>query len=221
MHKVFLVLGPESSGNHLASKVLQTMGCYWEEPQKLDLFLKKDGINIGSTITENKNLVLRRSVPYGKEWFDPISAREKFINRTKSHRTEYKMYTIVLQREYMSTVLSNYYHREYTIEDAKKKMIRAEKHISMYLSNGWLDPYWTLNVSLLLKDPEPAIKGLEIFTGLKWPEEIPYEDVVYDSDIKRHELIINHGFASIKRSVQKEYLMRGGKPKPAINRKKN
>ena len=205
--KVFLVLGPESSGNHLTSKVLQTMGCYWEEPQKLDSFLKGDcGLD---DITDNPNIVLRRSVPHGHEWHNPVLSRSKFADRG------YEMYTIVLQREWMSTMLSNYYHRSSTVQEAWQTLLKAEKHIATQMSHGWLDPFYVLNTSTLMKDPKPVIMGLEIFTGLEWPRDVFPEQVIHDSDIGRHNLLMDLGFDSIDRQLHKKYIR---KPKPLVRR---
>jgi hypothetical protein len=205
--RVFLVLGPESSGNHVTSKVLQTMGCYWEEPQKLDSFLKGDcGLD---EITDNPNIVLRRSVPHGHEWHQPTISRSMFADRG------YTMFTIVLQREWMATMLSNYYHRSSTVEEAWSTLIKAEKHIATLMSHELLDPFFILNTSTLMKDPEPVIKGLELFTGLKWPDTVPYERIVHDSDIGRHELLLDYGFESIDRTKHKKYITR---PRPLVIR---
>ena len=56
MSKVFLVFGPESSGNNLTSLILKTMNCYWEEPQELDRFLR--GETRIDVITDNPCMVL-------------------------------------------------------------------------------------------------------------------------------------------------------------------
>lgn len=205
MSKVFLVFGPESSGNNLTSLILKTMGCYWEEPQVLDRFLM--GETRIDIITDNPCMVLRRSVPYGREWFDPAVASLEF------ERCGYKMYTIVLQREWMATMLSNYYHRSSDVGEAWNTLVEAEIHIAKFLH--LLKPFYILNTSALMKDPEPCIKGLEIFTGLKWPKDVSYESVIRDSDIGRHQLLLDHGFNSIDRLEHKKYITR---PKPLVKR---
>lgn len=198
--KLFLVLGPESSGNHLTSLVLQKMGCYWEEPQKLDSFL--EGTMELKDITDEKNIVLRRSVPHGREWPSPVEIEKRFKEEG------YTMGTIILQREWMATCLSNYYHRSNTVEEAEATLRDAEKHIARYLYNSALDPFYVLNVSSMMKDPVPSIKGLERFTGLKWPSILPVDSVVRDSDIGRHNLLLEHGFKSIDRMIHKKYIRR-------------
>ena len=205
MPKLFLVLGPESAGNNLTSSILKTMNCYWEEPQILDKFL------LGQTplagITDNPNIVLRRSVPYGREWVDPTVISERF------NKVGYKMYTIILQREWMATMLSNYYHRSTDVGEAWNTLVSAEIHIAKYLH--LLKPFYILNTSALMKDPKPCLKGLEIFTGLKWPKGVPYDSVIKDSDIGRHQLLLDHGFNSIDRVKHKKYITR---PKPVVKR---
>lgn len=207
MRKLFLVLGPESAGNNLTSLVLKTMSCYWEEPQKLDLFLK--GEMELKDITDNPNIVLRRSVPYGREWSNPLDIISAF------EKQGYKMYTVVLQREWMATMLSNYYHRSSTVEEAWATLVKAEKHIAQYLHGDILDPFYVLNTSSLMKDPEPVIKGLELFTELKWPKDIDYENIVHDSDVGRHQLLLDRGFESIDRMDHKKYIR---KPRPLARR---
>jgi hypothetical protein len=66
-----------------------------------------------------------------------------------------------------------------------------------------------------MKDPEPCIKGLELFTGLKWPEGVSYDKYVYDSDVGRHQLFIDHGFNSIDRMEHRKYMT---KPRPLVKR---
>jgi len=205
--KLFLVLGPESSGNHLTSMILKKMGCYWEEPQKLDNF--KDEEELNRITYNNPNIVLRRSVPHGREWCNPLKISQKF------EKYGFKMYTIVLQREWMATMLSNYYHRSSNLKEAWKTLEDAEKHIAGYMATGVIDPFYVLNTSSLMKDPKPAIRGLEIFTGLRWPDGMPYESFVYDSDIGRHSLLLEHGFIPIDRMIHKKYITR---PRPPIKR---
>jgi hypothetical protein len=176
------------------------MGCYWEEPQKLDLFL--EGEMKLNEITDNSNIVLRRSVPHGREWPSPVEIEKAF------QEEGYTMGTIILQREWMATCLSNYYHRSETVEEAMKTLREAEKHISRYIHMDALNPFYILNTSALMKDPEAVIKGLEYFTGLKWPSILPYETVVRDTDYGRHQLLLDYGFESIDRMKHKKYIKR-------------
>ena len=204
--KFFLVVGPESSGNHLTSLVLKTMGCYWEEPQKLDKFLTGEAKI--KDITENPNIVLRRSIPHGRDW--PNIRR---INKTFA-KEGYNVHTIFLRREFIATTLSNYYHRSSTVEEAWETLIKAEKHIASYMID--MDNFYILNTSSLMKDPRPVVKGLEIYTGLFWPRDIPCESVIKDSDIGRHSLLMAHGFESINRVSHKKFITR---PNPPILRR--
>lgn len=197
--KVFLVLGPESSGNHVTSRVLNNMGCFWEENQKLIIDRFTRGECELKEITEKSNIVLRRSVPYEHEWADPNKYRKLFENKG------YEMYTVILQREWMAGLLSQYYHRSATVEVAWDSYVKAEKHISKYIADGSVDPFYVFNTSALMKDPEPVIRGLEIFTGLKWPSNVRYESVIKDPDINRHDLLLKEGFKSSDRAVHHKY----------------
>jgi hypothetical protein len=209
MRKLFFVFGPESAGNHVSSLVLQTMGCFWKEPQKLNIDVFIRGECTLKDVTDNENIVLRRSVPYEREWTNPSDVRSLF------EKEGYKMYTIILQRDWMATMLSQYYHRSTNVEEAWDTLVKGEKHIASYVSKGLLDPFYILNTSTLMKDPEPVIKGLEIFTGLKWPKDIPYQKMIYDADAGRHQLLLDRGFKSIDRVDHKKYFKR---PKPLVLR---
>lgn len=207
--KFFLVIGPESSGNHLTSLVLETMGCYWDRhPQKLDEYL--DGKIKIEDITDNPNLVLLRSVPHGREWPNISYINERFSIEN------YKVHTIFLRREFMATALSNYYHRSPSVEKSWGDLIKAEKHIASYMKD--MDDFYLLNTSSLMKDPEPVVKGLELYTGLKWPIDVPYESVIKDSDIGRHSLLLEEGYKSVDRAKHKKFITR---PNPLVKRSAN
>lgn len=202
MKELFFVFGPESSGNHVTSKVLQTMGCFWEEPQRLDKFVSGEIANIND-ITTNDKIVLRRSIPHGRDWINPLHIKQKF--------SEYNMKTIVLVRDWLPNIFSNYYHRENTVEEAMNKLMESWSHISKHIDD--IKPFYFFNTSLLFKDPKSAIEGLEYFTGLNWPKDIPYENIVYDADIGKHEVFRKYGFKTIDRSLIREHIR---KPKPVI-----
>ena len=101
------------------------------------------------------------------------------------------------------------YGRFYINQKGSKKIIeewglKNQKHISKYIADGSVDPFYILNTSALMKDPKPVIRGLEIFTGLKWPKDVKYESVIRDPDINRHNLLLNEGF-HCDRAAHKSY----------------
>lgn len=201
MGKLFFVYGPESAGNHVTSKILQTMGCFWDEPQSLDQVVigEKDV----EEITTNENIVLRRSIPHGVHFVHPDHIRSKF--------KKYSMITIIPVRDWMSNIFSNYYHRSETVQDALISLQDAWIHIGSFITR--IQPFYFFNTSLLFKDPRSAIEGLEYFTGLKWPENTPYESIVYDADVGKHEVFRKHGFKSLDRQVIREHIK---KPRPPL-----
>ena len=201
MGKLFFVFGPESAGNHVTSKVLQTMGCFWDEPQSLDKVVT--GEKDVEEITDNENLVLRRSIPHGVHFVDPLFIRSKFKNHS--------MITIIPVRDWMSNIFSNYYHRSETVDDALTSLQDAWTHIGITIL--YIKPFYFFNTSLLFKDPRSAIEGLEHFTGLKWPGNTPYESIIYDADVGKHEVFRKHGFNSIDRQLIRDHIKR---PLPLI-----
>jgi hypothetical protein len=201
MGKLFFVYGPESAGNHVTSKVLQTMGCFWDEPQSLDQVV--NGEKEVEEITTNENIVLRRSIPHGVHFVDPDSIRSKFKNHS--------MITIIPVRDWMPNIFSNYYHRSETVHDALSSLRNAWIHIGNNISN--IQPFYFFNTSLLFKDPRSAIEGLEYFTSLEWPENIPYEDIIYDADIGKHQVFRKYGFNIIDRQLIRDHIK---KPRPLL-----
>ncbi len=202
LKNLFFVFGPESSGNHVTSKVLQTMGCFWEEPQRLDKFVSGE-VDI-SDVTTDWNVVLRRSIPHGNDWPDPKIIKQRFIDNG------YVMRTIVPVRDWIPNIFSNYYHRELSVDDALDKLRHAWIHLANHIYD--IQPFYFFNTSLLFKDPKSAIEGLEYFTDLKWPD-VPYEKVIYDADIGKHEVFREHGFKTIDRAEIRKHIR---KPKPVI-----
>jgi len=192
MNKLFFVFGPESAGNHVTSKILQTMGCFWEEPQKLDKFVYGE-INNFTDITTQENIVLRRSVPHGRDWCDPLAIKIKFLN----HQPSYEMITIIPVRDWMPNILSNYYHRATTQQEAIPILQKAWTHIGKHMIN--IMPFYFLNTSLLFKYPKSTIESLEFFTGLKWPNE--NYNQIYDADIGKHKIFQEYGFENINREI--------------------
>lgn len=198
MRKLFLVLGPESAGNHVVTMLLVKMGCFGTFKngalQVLDPLVKGEATDDEiKNIISHDLLVLRRSVPYGLEWPSPSSIKDKF------KQYNYEMVTIVVFRTWAANAMSNYYHRATTIEESLDNLIKEWVYIGERLSE--MKPFYFFDTSFLIKDPESAILELEIFTKLKWPNDIDITKEIKDPDTKRFKAIKEYGFKSIDRGL--------------------
>jgi hypothetical protein len=185
---LFLVLGVESSGSHVTSTIMQRMGCFWEEPQRLNKFLS-GGARL-SEITSNPHICLRRSVPHGHTYPDLIHIRKRFATAS------YRMKTIVLVRDWPATVLSSCFMRRDSTSAAMSYLRSGWRYIGKHLVD--VEPYYFFNTSLLFKHTMAAIRGLESFTGLKWQGS---PDFIYDADASRHKLLLEHDLLKITKEM--------------------
>ena len=182
------MLGVESSGTHITSVIMQRVGCFWEEPQRINKFLT--GGKRLSEITSNRYICLRRSVPHGHTYPDLVAIRKRFA------AASYRMKTIVTVRDWPATIISACFERRETTSEAMHFLKRSWQYIGKHLAD--VEPYYFFNTSLLFKNPLAAIRGLESFTGFKW---LGSTDFIYDADASRHELLINNDLLKITKEM--------------------
>lgn len=191
----FLVLGPESAGNHVVTEILIQMGCFGDiENEKLDLFVNGQ-VSLKDAVGKERNVVLIRSVPYGLEWVDVEALR------LKVEKANYQLKTIIVVRDWFANFSSNYYHR---IDNVRKALDMLER-VWIWIGErlAYLEPFYFCNTSLLFKNCEATIEGLEWFTGLKYNHREHF--FVRDSDLKHHEIIHTHTFEEFKSLEHIEY----------------
>jgi len=187
---LFLVLGPESSGNHITTELLITMGCFGDasDKQRLDAFVDGDT----DILPAKGPMVLMRSVPHGRQYPDVSQISKRLYS------AGYRMKTIIPVREWTAIIVSNYYHREETVEKAAQKLEEAWAWIGTRFH--FLRPFFFFNVSLLFKDWDAGIRGLEWFTGLELDRsKMGRELEILDPDKLRHGQIKRYGVKSVKR----------------------
>lgn len=171
MKTAFLVMGPESSGNHLHCEILKRMGCFWEDEMPIEKLCGRSNL-----------VVLRRSIPHGDTWHSPAVIRKQFAARG------FEMKTVVPVRDWAATILSNFWHRRATVSDAAGANLAAYSHLASVLPK--MAPYWISNSSLIFKDPRAGIRSLELFTGLVYSGDVNW---IYDADRGKHQLLLRHG----------------------------
>lgn len=94
MNQAFFVVGPESSGTKLITKLLIEAGCFGDpgDEQRMDRGFPKDG--------GPENIVYRQSFPCRKVWPDLL----KLINDVRQNN--YKSFIIVMTRDWKAMELS-------------------------------------------------------------------------------------------------------------------
>lgn len=176
MKRVFLVIGPERSGNHLVKRMFVMAGCEgtYNFNQPLDAFLFKQ--KKLSDITESQDIVHGDSMPARlTEWTDWVECAKRY------EKEGYKIHWIIPVRDFLC------------IKGAKESvgMIRDSDPISQIqneyrevfrqvLTHGGF--FWLVPISMVLDHPEYAIKEMKILFDLEVPEK--FIDKVYDANAK-------------------------------------
>lgn len=205
MKNMYLVIGPESSGNHVTELILSRMGCYGggerkegrksnSERKKVSNFIY--GYNSNLEFVGNKPIVVMRSIPNRRSKDDdPMTIRSIFL------RHNYKIFTIIPVRNWAANILSNY--RVKSIEDSKELLV--ESWIWLGEKLRYLKPFYFLNTSFLFKYPDIAIKELVIFTGLKYGGD-PNFDIIKDPDKARHKTFMEYGLKIVDEASKKRMM---------------
>jgi hypothetical protein len=173
--KLFFVMGPESSGTRLTTKILCESGCFgdFEHYQRLDEFVDNN-IKLGD-ITNSNLLVFRRSIPHGNYFPDILKIVDDFSN------FEFDIYIIITVRNCYELCLSKIKNNgKLDIQDAYKSFQMEMKHICNY--SYLYDSILYFDTSLLFKYPDLVLDNLKDFTKL----EILVDKVkkfLYDADI--------------------------------------
>lgn len=165
MKRAYLVLGPESAGTRLMTRLLIAAGCFGDDghDQRLDKDLELDSII-------DCDLAWRRSFPYGvdHEWPDLPAIRERI------HKAGYLATALVMSRDWHAMAISQQYtHTDGDIELALLNIKRAYREIFAGLGDT---PYELVNYEALTQRPAtvdylfpriglPSPAGVYIYDG--------------------------------------------------------
>jgi len=179
MRIVYFVIGPESSGTRLTTRILCESGCFgdFEHYQRLDEFVNNNVDDLDK-ITTSPLIVFRRSVPHGE--VDPNV--KEIVNKFEAFDCT-PVFIVPIRNLYelcKSKVNNN--HKE-TMQEAFDAVQREIQFISHSVLNLGLS-YYCFNTSFLFKEPEVALYNFSKFIKL----EISVNNVLtflYDAD-KNH-----------------------------------
>lgn len=182
MKKLFFVIGPESSGNRLLTRILCNSGCFgdFEHYQRLDEFINGKQF-LKEIIGDNETIVFRRSVPHGGVFPNIKLIVEKFVNEgftphfVLPQRSTYELYR--------SKINNN---GKRSLEDAHESNKLELFHIWTSVFPNLQNPFMFVPTSLLFYCPNLVLIDLKFWSGL----DIPIEKVksfIYNADEKYHK----------------------------------
>lgn len=165
--RAFLVLGPESSGTRLMTRLLVAAGVEgdfghdqrWED----------------SLPSEEPLVAIRRSVPHRRQWPDIAG----LVGDLRARR--YEVTAIVTSRDWHSMIISQQAapHAE-SVEEALAHIRRA--YCDIFSALGLREtPYEVVNYEALTQRPAKMLAYLFQRLGLPVPESIPY---IYDGNAR-------------------------------------
>jgi len=173
--RVYIVVGPESSGTKLVTRLFCESGCWGDygHDQRLDAYV--DGKSRWPVPSNVGEIVFRRSIPHGRKWPDLMEIRERFAARY------YAPFWVVTVRDWYCTIHSAAANRHKpSVSQARKSLLREWAYIGRYLEE--LSEYCFVNTSYLFKAPSQALRNLSYWTGFEFKPGI--EEIIFDADAK-------------------------------------
>lgn len=170
INRAFLVLGPESSGTRLMTRLLITAGCYGDDGHKQRL---------DEHIPDNEPLIVwRRSVPHDGQYPDLA----KMVKGLRA--VGYVVTAVIMSRDWHAMAESQVnapHTRSKKVAAANTR--DAYRHIFAYLP--YQVPYELVNYESLTRRPETAVKRLYERLGLDVPAGA--WTYIYDGNAKYYE----------------------------------
>lgn len=167
--QAFIVLGPESSGTRLVTKLFIAAGCAGDSGHKQRF---DDMLSNGEAI-EEPVIVIRRSYPYAKEWPN----LGKLAGRLQ--RSGYEVRVVVVLRSLQYTALSSVRQKHTkNVEHALRRSTEAARRIGTDLAETDLPFVWVTYEALVQRDGVMA--WLFGWAGLPTPESVE----IYDGNEK-------------------------------------
>lgn len=155
----YIVVGAESTGTRLVTRLLIAAGCYGDpgEHQRLDTEIPNDG----------RPLVWRRSIPHGEHWPDITDLAWSL------HVRGYRVHIVITMRDWTAASSSQAEGRKhaYTLAHAWHKLQRAYREIFEAVKLLGVDYVICVYESLVLR-PLPAARFLLASLGLEPTEAV-------------------------------------------------
>lgn len=175
MKKLYFVIGPESSGTRLTTRILCESGCFgdFEHYQRLDEFVNLNR-SLDSIVGDSKLIVFRRSVPHGGEF--PFVPDIELMFSTYG----FDPYILIPIRNLFELCKSKM--KNQGIESMEGAYYAFQHEINFIINT--IKEYNKIlfyDTSFLFKFPDLSLKSLGLWTGLDIPIE-KVKEFLYDAD---------------------------------------
>lgn len=176
--QAMLVMGPESSGTRLVTRILVEAGCDgdWTHAQRFDTPPLPEPV---------RPIVWRRSVPHARHW------PRFYVWAAAVRHAGYEPMAVVVIRETTALVRSQMsYGHVSDVSQALNHIQRAQIMIHASLVNERI-PFYTLPLEGLILHPAETIAGLLLWAGLDADSQAIAERVqVKDTNAKHYADIV-------------------------------
>lgn len=180
MKRVFIIVGPESSGTRVVTRLFCMAGCVgdYEHEQRLDKFVYENDVGIDETLGEgHETIVLRRSIPhYPDKRPDILGIGAMF------QEAGYEPYYVVTMRDWTCNALSKVVAGHCPAWPEAKECLTKEWADIGSIFAGFDGNFCVVLTSHLFVDPERTLSGLEGWLGLSFPKNA--FKIVFDADGK-------------------------------------
>jgi hypothetical protein len=157
--KLFLVVGPESSGTRITSRLLIDSGCWgsYDHYQLLDSAVISENVDEIKQLTEGfSHVVFRQSIPHGPIWPDLVKLQSLF------QAAGFSVFFIFTIRDWVINETDARQHHAYP---KKAQMMTRWKHIFKFLPE--ISNFCFFITSLLFTKPKEAIESLTFLINYK------------------------------------------------------
>lgn len=177
--RIFIVAGPESSGNRLAARLLVKAGCWGDgsTTQRLDVPVRDGNAEmICGLVGEAENLVLVRSFPHSKKWVNLKDVADFF------RAGGFEPFLVVTRRNWPCTALSqvNAGHVK-TAGEALANIRNAERRLALEIKKVRCE-HAIVDYDFLVSHPKAATAWLLRWCGFELTERSHAEVRVYNND---------------------------------------
>ena len=177
--RIFIVAGPESSGNRLVARLLVKAGCWGDGStvQRLDTLAQDaDPEAINELTGEAQNLVLVRSFPHAKKWINLKDVADLFRNGG------FEPFLVITRRNWPCTVLSqlNAGHVK-TGGEAFANIANAERRLAIEVKRAKCKRM-VMDYDFLVSHPKAATAWLLRWCGFEPTDDSSAEVRVYNND---------------------------------------
>ncbi|MFW6047241.1 MAG: hypothetical protein ACOCP4_05595 [Candidatus Woesearchaeota archaeon] len=175
MGQMIFVIGPESSGTRLMTKLFIKLGYEGEDTHKQKL----DSIKLNESLDSSKDIVFRRSIPHGGIIPNIIALHEYFKSQ------KFDIYTIITHRDFLANTFSKVANKHSEQENVRQDILDQWIYIGNCLQE--LEPFIIVSTSQLFARPKPTLANLFFYMNLEEPikKAKKLSPIIYDADFKR------------------------------------